>query len=690
MTRWLFSESSVAPVVKLLNTRCIVASRPNQPHTYGTPPRTLRVLALALAALLLVAAPVNARAPLLQAGKQTLYQRVLTVPGARIAKTAGGGETTLAAAFSRYYLYDRRAAQGTEWLEVGTDTKGSIQGWIRADQTVPWKQQLALAFTNPAGRGDRPALFFRGFDDLSGILAAPDPGEAMRQLQTKIIAGDRDPRAVAREPAHHVDINQAFYLLPILDFKELYLPQGDILDALEVASVSAQQPEPPNQPRTITNFRSAVVFVIDTTISMRPYIDQTRASVKRIYDRIEAAGLADDEVRFGLVAYRARDPAIPGLEYGARTFADPSEIQSGADFLAKVKEVEEARVSTRYFTEDALLGLDQALSSIDWSDFGGRYIVLVTDAGALEGDKSATGTGVAQMRSEAQARGVAVYGLHLKTPAGRDDHAGAEAQYRVLADNDYVQDPLYFDIQAGAVDRYGKVLDTLADTLIDQIEQAARGKEVAGSARTASRTQGPDQAPADRQLEDLRRTTQALGHAMQLAYLGRVEGTRAPLVFQGWIADLDLTDPAKRTVEPRLLLTKNQLSDLVLALDRILTAAEGGLARPHDFYAQLRSLAAQFSRDPALANRPEATRLADLGLLGEYLEDLPYRSRVMNLDQDTWSRWGTHQQVAFIDELKNKIRLYRRYNADPGRWIDLVPGGPPDDAVYPIPLTDLP
>ena len=104
----------------------------------------------------------------------------------------------------------------------------------------------------------------------------------------------------------------------------------------------------------------------------------------------------------------------------------------------------------------------------------------------------------------------------------------------------------------------------------------------------------------------------------------------------------------------------------------------------------LRSIAAQYGRDPALAASPQATKLADLGLLGEYLDGLPYKSDVMTLDQDTWSRWGTQRQFEFVSRLKGKIKLYERYNADTDRWVSLAEGSPAGEWVYPVPLRDLP
>ncbi|MGE1167111.1 hypothetical protein ACQJ0Y_28690, partial [Peribacillus simplex] len=77
------------------------------------------------------------------------------------------------------------------------------------------------------------------------------------------------------------------------------------------------------------------VFVIDSTISMDPYIDRTREAIKRVYAQIEKENLGQ-QVKFGLIAYRSSTQAVPGLEYVSKMYADPNTVKDGADFLSKV------------------------------------------------------------------------------------------------------------------------------------------------------------------------------------------------------------------------------------------------------------------------------------------------------------------------------------------------------------------
>ncbi|QXP87511.1 vWA domain-containing protein [Methylococcus capsulatus] len=637
-------------------------------------------------------APAFGAEPLLMPGKKTLYQRVLTRPGARIVLNPGKTEGKPAAALSRYYVYERETLDGREWLQVGGDSRGRIDGWLDAAQSVPWNQQLTLAFTNPANRSR--ALLFEKKEGVLEVLKSADPGAMAASILKTVESGKPDPRLISVEPQEYVDPAKKFYLLPILQAEELTSPRN--VRVLEVASVTAKRGESspaetrrevPDAPSVLRNFSAAVVFVIDSTISMGPYIDRTREAVRRVYTRIEKAGLAD-QVRFGLVAFRSSTQAVPGLEYVSKVYADPSEVKTGKDFLAKVASLSPAKVSSSTFDEDSYAGIMTALQKIKWSGFGGRYVVLITDAGAIDGNDplSQTKLGADQVRIEAEQLGVALFGLHLKTPAGKADHAKATAQYKVLTQNQVAGRPLYYDVESGDVGRFGKIVDSLADTMAKLVEGASQGRMVAGSVRTAAGAKPKDES------ERITSDALLLGHAMQLAYLGREKGTQAPDLFQAWLCDRDYAHPELAATEVRVLLTKNELSNLSQTVKLILDQGEKSQETTGTaaFFDLLRSSAAHLVRDPAKLADPNARKLAELGLLGEYLEGLPYKSAVMNLTSDQWEQWSQRQQEDFLDGLRRKLRHYQIYHDDADRWVMLDGSNDPSEAVYPVPIGALP
>lgn len=629
--------------------------------------------------------------PLLQDGKQTLFQRVLTTPNCQLVSAAGAAGGVTQPAFSRFYVYERAEAGSSEWLRVGPDSYGKSIGWLAASCTVDWKMQLTLAFTNPANR-DR-LLFFKERTTLESILDAPDPVSQVAPLRAKLKQGVQAPGVLAQEPEFFVDMHKQFYLLPVLSGEEVMTEEGFRARILNVASVSKADATASTaaagagssavqSASQLKEFSAAVVFVIDSTISMDPYIERTREAIRKVYAQIEVENLGK-QVKFGLVAFRSSTKAVAGLEYVSKMYADPNMVKDGADFLDKVADLQQAKVSSSSFDEDAYAGVMHAIDQVDWSQFGARYVVLITDAGAIDGDSSLshTGLGAEQVRIEASNPGVAIYTLHLKTAAGLKNHATAEAQYQALSTYPGTNTSLYYPVNAGDLDAYGRKVDALASAITTQVKSAYMGDDAIGSALNAK------QDPAEQQMLD---DAALIGHAMQLAYLGQKTGSQAPPVFQAWISDRDLIKQNLPTTDVRVLLTKSQLSDLSDVLKQILDAANEGLISPSEMFQRLRSVAATMGADPNQLKQSDNTRLAELGVLGEYLEDLPYQSEVLNLDEETWKSWDGLSQEKFIRTLSTKLRHYQRYNADVDRWVALAKDSDARDNVYPVPLEMMP
>src|SRR5471030_303940 len=640
--------------------------------------------------------------PLLQAGKQTLFQRVLTTPGCELADAAGG-KGKVQPAFSRFYVYQREKVGADEWLQIGPDSFGKVTGWMNAACTVDWKMQLTLAFTNPAGRD--PMMFFKDKAEVEKILNSPHPDTLVKPLQAQLKANQSNPDVLAREPDYMIDQLKNFYLLPVLDSDDVFTDTGFQVRVLNVASVTEQNSAKPqgaaqntgdaqnaadgaaktDEQNMLKGFSASVVFVIDSTLSMGPYIDRTKEAIQKVYQRIEKENMLG-QVKFGLVAFRSNVKAVPGLEYDSKMFVDPNTVKDGKDFLAKVSTLKQATVSSSKVDEDAYAGVMQALDKVDWTQFGARYVVLITDAGALSGDDalSTTHFDAAQVRQEAAYRGVALYALHLKTPSGVKNHASAQAQYEDLTLNPFLHKPLYYPIDSGDINSFGTMVDNLAGAITSQIKTAYSGEATVGSAL------GADEKYGGKAQEPILEDATLLGHAMRLAYLGEKQGTQAPPVFKAWVSDRDLVKQNLPTTEVKVLLTKSELSDLSEVVKKIANAANEGLISPDDMFASLRSIAATMGNDPNQVKQKNATKLGELGLLGEYIEGLPYLSEVLGLDEETWKSWDGLEQEKFIRRLNTKLQYYQRYNQDVDRWISLAPGSDPRDNVYPVPLENLP
>lgn len=627
-----------------------------------------RFLLLATAALPVAAqAQRAARQPLLIPGKTTLFQRVIMRPGATLHAQPNAPQGRAVAGFTVAHVYARRDG----WIEIGREADGRTEGWVREDRAIDWRHTMIGAFTNPAGR--ERTMFLRDADALRGLLAAPDMEQQAAALRAA--AGQAGSPVIALEPETYIDIQRNFYLLPILEAETVQRRDGTQMRSLEVISAPAELRQAPQQadPSRLRDFRGAVVFVIDSTISMQSHIDATREAIRNIIARIGDTAVRDN-FRFGMVAYRADISQRPQLEYVTRMVAQPDLSQPPGAILPALNTVRAATVPTERFDEDAIAGLRVAIDQVDWAPFGGRYVVLITDAGALDATdpKSQTRLGIAEIKALAEARGVALFAIHLLTPEGRANHAHARAQYTELT-RAGAAGSLYFPVEGGSPQAFGRVVNNLTNALFRSVADTV-GRPIGGVE--------PARTP---EAERIAQQVQIVSTAMRLAYLGREGATTAPDVVRSFTTDRDLRDPTVAALDIRVLLTRNQLSDLSQALTRILDAGLAGRSDPRSFFSQLRAAFAATARDPARLGN-----LARVGqALGEYLDGLPYQSQVMELSEQEWLAMGAAAQRELINGIETKLRLYQEFAARPDLWVTLD-GRPGGEAFFPVPLDQLP
>ena len=578
-----------------------------------------RILIAILTALTLLAGWTPAahaadRTPLLMEGKKTLYQRVITHPGASLYAGQGEGSTVIQKAvrpFSVFYVYTRDG----NWLEVGASTT-KPDGWIKATDTTAWNQALTLLFTDRSQR--QPVLFFKDHKAIMDVCQAEDLPGSLSKLRAEAKAAQQgdapaDLPILAVEPddAQGAVSRNRFYLMPILKVDTPF--EGTKL--LEVASIdpgSAGDKPDANAPKDAKDDgvpRTGIAMVIDTTISMKPYIDQSLNVVRAIFDSV-AKDKLDDKVSFGIVAFRNSTKASPKLEYVTKVVSDFRDATKRDELEKALSGLEEAKASSHSFNEDSLAGVKAALDQLNWQPYANRVLLLITDAA-----KAATG---------------------------------------------------------------------LSSALVSSVKQSLAGKAPVK----------PQEAPAQSPEERAKQIGEELGYAMQLEYLGKKQGTRAPEVVTSWIADADLdalsAGKPVSAVSVAVLLTKNQLSDLQRQLKIIIDNAERTRKTDsRDFFQGILSASAQLARDPAAFSQKPGANLRDMGVLGEFLDDLPYKSDIMLLSEDDWYRMSVGEQTAFINRLKSRVARYEEYDRDVSNW-ESFGSKDPGDWVYRVPLAMLP
>ncbi len=631
--------------------------------------------ALLLVAALSLPAPLAAQQPrpLLIEGTSSVYQRVLTRPGAALFDAPDSRRLRRYAAFQPLYVFGRRAG----WVQVGPSVFAAPAGWVEAASVVDWKQNIVAAFTNPSNR--RRSLIFDSESNLRTFMEH----ESLQQIQARLIDkadnGLLSPRdgVVSIEPDSFVNIRDELYLMPILDFVEDLHPltyEDNLLMKIASLPLDDALPAAAAQGDSTNPFDAGVVFVFDTTQSMQPYIERTRKALSKIVYDISGTDIAP-LINFGAVAFRDNTQAAPGLDYRTRVVVPLARRRNQLPVLEAIARTRAARVNSPGFNEDSLAGVEDAIDRIDWDQqggdrFDGRYIILVTDAGPKDprDPNARSRIGPAELQREAEDRGIVIMTLHLKTPGGGDaNHDYAADRYRQLSR--FGQRQYYYPIEGGSERSFERTVSLLVTALTDHV-RAARGEATVLS---------DDQAGED--LVDL-------GRAMRLAYLGTREGTRAPDVIEGWVSERAAENPSALAIEPRLLVTKNEMATMAELLDNLVRLAEAtrSEADATSFFSQVQEVVAQMAQNPQNLVSAETDTLG--GAL-EYLERLPYRSQLLSMDRQRWQESAMLRR-AIIDGMRQKLVLYRKWLFDNDVWTALYDGAPDGEKVFAMPFDVLP
>ena len=636
--------------------------------------------ALLILLSLLATAALAVDKPLLMEGKKTLYQRVLSVPDARLyEKPIESAAASEILPFSVLYVYEK----GSDWLKVGYDSFGSIAGWVRRDRAIVWNQALTVSFKDP--QEIQRVMLFGSKDELQQMVERYDT--AGYQALYDAVVGERPPPdspVIAIQPEAHLEIRDNFYLVPIKQHEDVYLG-NEQARLLEIASVPLEDSgELGDIESGNRSYRSGIHFVIDSTQSMGPYIDRTREAVAKVYSAIERQGLTN-QVSFGLTAYRDNLEQVPELEYLTQRYVSLEQGTNVEQFFQRVNSLKPSQVSSRDFREDAYSGIKSAIEDSAWDQFDARYVILVTDAGPRESHDSlgATRLSAQALRQLAYDKGVSIWVLHLRTPSAAADHEKAEELYKQLSFYPGIGD-FYYGVSLGQVDEFGTVLEVLANQITQQVLATTNGVPPLPL---------PQRDEEQTQLAQLQDRVAKLGNALRMRYIQKESGQPLPSVFDAWMVDRDFINPELSAVDVRVLLTRDQLSDLKNVMQQVLELAEEGVLSPQNFIDDLQSLAATVSRDPSSVGGSTSgagANLADMGYMREYIEDLPYTGEVMNLTLESWEVWSAKVQIEFMHRLESKINYYQALHDHTDLWV--TPGGGPvnGSSVFPVALELLP
>lgn len=630
------------------------------------------VLALAIAAFWVQASTAVAsdRAQPVSDKYSTLYQRVLTRPGAVLQEADGGRTLRQLAPFQVFYVYE----QDSEWTKVGTTIEGGFAGYIATPNVLSWSTSIVATFNNRAVNDRGRALIFESEEKFRELMEEEDLVATANAYREAAAADRQSPESgvVSVEPAEYVDIRDRLYILPILDHQRLArLPGRNRGELLKIASLSAKDDPPIGNTAPKPNIKDQIfqfVFVIDTTKSMRPYIEGVRDGISEFAREI-SNGPVGDAARFGLVEFRDNTELAQGLDYVTKIVLPLKETSTVDVFLEEVSKVRQADASSSGFNEDSLAGLHTAITQLEWDEenASGKFIFLVTDAGPRLEDVDVQELQEEQVRDLADEKQIAITTWHLTTDAGAFDHSSAAQSYQSLSGLGETE--AYFEIIGGDRQLFANTVEKTFSDLNTVLEQADQG------------------VLADEIEDEIDPTVRELGLAMQLAYLG-AQGGDIPDVFEAYILSQGIPKFGSRTIDVRVMLTRNQLADLTKTVRTIVQEMEDNVLDPTTLFNQMQNALALLAQD---GTRIAAGRFEVLGDGAQnFLQALPYASELMELTSEDWVFLGSGGQIEKRETLKSKLRAYEEVYADESLWTALADDAPDGEHVSLLKLDLMP
>jgi hypothetical protein len=605
------------------------------------------------------------------------------------------------AAFRPLYVFAREGidlsdpAEPAGWYQVGSNT-GQAAGWLQAKDALEWRQALVVAYTHPGGvEGRKPVLMFRDAESLRAIVDSEDMTGAAGGLYAAVERSEPPDELVSMEPKRYIDINRQFYILPILDWEQFDI-YGDEVRLLQIAAAVPGQrgadtltdEQYRDQAGTgrevdvgagLENLAIDVVFVMDTTRSMQPYIDMTQDAVRRM---VQATGdRLEDRVRFGLVGYRDALEAAPALDYPSRNFT-PELVDAATLVEILGSEAKATPAGSLDYAEEVFAGVDNGMRS-QWRPGALRFMVLVGDASSHPRGhaQNTTGKDETDLRRELDDAAVHLIALHLQDERAAEDHARAVGQFGHLARvrGSEGQQALV-EVNAFKEGDFQAAVASVVSGIVSRFEQSVALRSLPPPPPMPDYDAAPDAATQG----DI--AMARVWEAALVEYLGK--GARPPKDIVAWAMDRDLLNPADTALEVRVLVTREQLSSLVQALDRVLQAFKKAEMSQGEFFDALQSVSGQTLKRPEDIGRAQS--LAETGLLPAFIQSLPYRSDILSLSDEMYASLTAEQRVQLEWALLAKLGQYRAINEQVDAWHRLNESDPASELVHPLHIDYLP
>lgn len=582
-------------------------------------------------------------------------------------------------------------AKQNNWYKLSEAVGRRASGWMKASDLMEWRHHMVVSFTHPGNRSRN--LVFKEKQTILDMLKMP------MSLRSETWAGylkeaqnGVGQHTVGIEPDGWVREKNQFYILPILQQQEVQ-NAGQELTLVKVAAATRERgADRVSEQTKVAPPMLDIVFVMDLTRSMGPFVDTTLQMLGNIANGFDEEAAGGGSVRFGFWGYRDDVGLCEGIEFNSRNFT--KNLQDVKTFLKTLESVKETKVDSIDFAEDVFAGVADAITKSAWRDGAVRTILLVGDApGRAPGEEeketrknprpkgTESNMDAKALRALANSSSVYLASYYLESPKWKAFTPKGAAQFRTLASNPGSSEPDFSVINAESPNDYAEASQAYASQMAQNLAMLA--KEGRMPSNEGSRS-GEESNPADTG----RTIANNLFRNAFIEWKSANAELKAPRDIEGWMSDKDPTDPSKLALEPGVLLTKTQLSDLRDRVNEIIDAMLRVEVGGQDFFKELHAVVTIGGRDPGRLR--EARTLMESNHFPDFLVGLPYKSKIMGMTGDDWREMGADRANQYRNEIVSKVRYYAEIYQDGTKWQKLNENADTGDYVTPIPIDMLP
>lgn len=614
------------------------------------------------------------------------------------------------------YVYTRQDVDLSDptdpkgWYQVGATDSRPV-GWMAARDVMEWRQPMVVSYMPRGADADarKPVLGFSDLETLESILESEDRLQEAGTRYEALGEGKVPDGVVTAEPSGaFIDINDQFYIWPVLDWQLLsdyfdepvrYLQlttsvpgeraTGSGPETLEsagrMAEVAGMAPAE-SAGRLDGEVNVDLVFVMDLTSSMQPFIGQTKDALDNI--RLKINEDIDDRVSFGFVGYRDSAEVIPEMEYTAKSYT-PDLLDANAFSELLDQEVEVTTASSRDYAEEMFAGVKTAIES-NWSE--GKTVKLVVVVGDASSHptghpQNTTGLDASGLRELASTNGVNIISMHLRDPENNADWARATQQMSQIAMNTGDEADL---IPVDATDEaaYTEAARQIAEVVVSVVDGGASSLAAGdGEAESADADAGDGGSAGGATGDKAKAVAERVLSGALMDIIG--DDVEADRDITYWVADRDITDPSKVALDVRILLTRSQLDNLIRSLEDVLNTFIEAETLGASFMDTLKAVVTGAATGEDLTFE-EAERLGGTRVMPNWIAYLPYKSQVMGLSDAMVESMTADESARFRQSLEDKIKYYRTVSETDAAWHKLNEDDGSLEMVTALPMRKLP